>query len=191
VIFAQEDIVVFQLRAPGQPWRHTLPAQFFSFLHPLPGQLPPHPLVARFGPYLELEGYALERREITNLRNPDLVLTTWWRVLKPMPKDTRLIHYLTDTTGALQVFSADQQASDWLPLATWRPGQVYRVRSSQPTVVTRHSDIFDVDLGLALTGANMVDPGYNAPVQVVRGDGMALPVAGAKILRVTRLHAQL
>lgn len=191
VVFAQDGIVVFQRRAPNQPWKHTLSAQFFSFMHPAAGQAPPHPLVARFGPYLELDGYAVERRETTNLRNPDVVLTTWWRVLKPMPTNARLIHYLTDTTGALQVFSADQQATDWEPLATWKAGQVYTVRSSQLTVMTQHSGTFDVDLGLSLTGANFVDPSYNIPVQVLSADGAALPVAGGKILRVTRLRAQL
>src|SRR6185312_5243676 len=120
---------------------------------PPPADVPAGKPIARFGDYLELEGYQVSRAERTNLRNPDVVLTTWWKVLKPMPKRTRLMHYLTDNTGALQIKQDDQQATDWRTMDQWKPGKIYKVISYQLTVTSAHSGNVGVDIGLTTDDA--------------------------------------
>jgi hypothetical protein len=137
----------------------------------------------------------VDRAERSNLRNPDVVLTTWWRVLKPMPLPTRLVHYLTDNTGALQVFWDDDQATDWRMLDQWKPGRIYKVQSFQLTVTTNHSGSLGVDLGLTTTNQgfdkNHPDVSHNQPVTLLRGGGQSQVVGNGKVLQATWIQARL
>jgi uncharacterized membrane protein len=195
VAFADDGVLLLKRRLPGQALHNTLPPAFFSFVEQPEHTVPPHRLVARLGPYLELEGYSVERREVTNLRNPDVVLLTWWHVLKTPPANARLMHYLSDPTGALQVFSDDQQATDWLPLSTWKPGHTYEVRSAQLTVTTNQSGPIDIDIGLSTNPMQYQIISNNVPVHVIVGAPGAAAVGRAngqnRILRVASVHAQL
>jgi uncharacterized membrane protein len=193
--FAQDGILLLQRYHKGMQLNTTLPPAFWTFMEPPASDVPPGGPIARFGNYLELEGYRVDRAERSNLRNPDVVLTTWWRVLKPMPLPTRLVHYLTDNTGALQVFWDDDQATDWRMLDQWKPGRIYKVQSFQLTVTTNHSGSLGVDLGLTTTNQgfdkNHPDVSHNQPVTLLRGGGQSQVVGNGKVLQATWIQARL
>ncbi|HXT34878.1 MAG TPA: DUF2079 domain-containing protein [Chloroflexota bacterium] len=193
--FAQDGILLLQRYHKGMQLNTTLPPSFWTFMEPPTSDVPSGGPIARFGNYLELEGYKVDRAERSNLRNPDVVLTTWWRVLKPMPLPTRLVHYLTDPTGALRVFWDDDQATDWQTLDQWVPGRIYKMQSFQLTVTTNTSGKIGVDLGLT-TG----DQGYDVhhtdvtqdqPVTLLPGHGDSMVVGNGKILQVAGIQARL
>lgn len=191
VIFAKDGILLLQRRIRGTPLHNTLPSAFFTFAMPEPGTSPPHTLVARFGNYLELEGYQVDRRERANLRNPDIVLTTWWRVLATPPANTKLIHYLSDPSGALQFFYDDQQTTDWFQPDHWRPGQTYKVQSSQLTVTTNQSGRIDIDIGLTTNDRQYQIIDHNLQVTMLSGPPGAAAVGNGKVLRVASIFAHL
>ncbi|MGH2346120.1 MAG: DUF2079 domain-containing protein, partial [Chloroflexota bacterium] len=189
--FAQDGILLLERYQKGMVLNTTLPPAFWTFMEPPASEVPAGKPIARFGDYLELEGYQVSRAERTNLRNPDVVLTTWWKVLKPMPKRTRLMHYLTDNTGALQIKQDDQQATDWRTMDQWQPGKIYKVISYQLTVTSAHSGNIGVDVGLTTDDSNFLNEADNQPVTALRGIGASVVVANGKILQVTQIHAQL
>lgn len=197
IVFAQDGILLLKHWQQGEPLNTTLPPAFFTFAHPQPGQAPPHRLVARFGNYLELEGYGIQRREIPNERTPDVVLTTWWKVLKTPPKNTKIIHYLSDPHGYLRFFSDDQETTDWFPLDTWKPGQTYKVQSYPLTVTTESSGPIGIDIGVTTNDAQYQIISNNLPVRVISGPPTALAVGKDKtdaierVLKVGSVWAQL
>ncbi len=198
IVFAQDGILLLQHYQKGMALNTTLPPAFWTFMEPPASSVPAGGPIARFGDYLELESYQVSRAERTNLRNPDVVLTTWWKVLKPMPKRTRLVHYLTDNTGALQIYKDDQQATDWQTLDQWQPGKIYKVVSYQLTITSMHSGDIGVDVGLTTDDTHFLDAAYSEPNQsynqtitAIRSVGGSHVVAGGKILQVTQIHAQL
>jgi uncharacterized membrane protein len=197
VVFAQDGILLLKHYLAGEPLNTTLPPAFFTFAHPRPGDVAPHKLIARFGNYLELEGYDIQRREIPNERTPDVVLTTWWKVLKTPPKNTKIIHYLSDPHGYLRIFSDDQQTTDWFPLDTWKPGQTYKVQSYPLTVTTETSGLIGVNVGVTSDDIHYQVTSNNLPVTVISGPPNALAVGKDKggtinrVLRVGFIWAQL
>jgi hypothetical protein len=198
IVFAQDGILLLEHYKKGMTLNTTLPPAFWTFMEPPAASVPTSGPIARFGDYLELDGYQVSREETTNLRNPDVVLTTWWKVLKPMPKRTRLVHYLTDNTGALQIYKDDQQATDWQTLDQWQSGKIYKVVSYQLTVTSAHSGNIGVDVGLTTDDTHFLDAAYGEPDQSYNQTITALPglggskvVAGGKILQATQIHAQL
>ncbi|HWE62081.1 MAG TPA: hypothetical protein VHB98_10245, partial [Chloroflexota bacterium] len=133
-ILAAEDGYLILQRTPALlPQAPTLSPRFFSFMLGS-GGAPMHPL-ARFGTALELVGVGIERREQVNLRVPDAILTTTWRVLRPLPPGVRLHVLVTDTGGRLKNDFTDFAAMDWLPPDRWRVGQLVRIRSQQLSFV--------------------------------------------------------
>ena len=197
IAFAQDGILLLKRWQRGEPLHTTLPHAFFSFAHPQPGDVPPNRLVVRFGNYLQLEGYQITRRELTNLRTPDVVLTTWWRVLATPPRGTKLIHYLSDPHGYLEIFNDDQQTTDWFPLDQWRPGQTYKVQSSPLSVSTSSSGKIDVDIGITTNDHLYQITSNNLPVTMLSGPSSAAAVGRDKggttlrVLRVGSVWAQL
>ncbi len=198
IVFAQDGILLLEHYQKGMILNTTLPPAFWTFMEPARSTVPPGGPIARFGDYLELEGYQVSREETTNLRNPDVVLTTWWKVLKPMPKRTRMVYYLTDNTGALQIYKDDQQATDWRTVDQWQPGKIYKVISYQLTITSAHSGDIGVDVGLTTDDTHFLDSAYtepdqsyNQPITDLHSVGGSHVVAGGKILQATQIHAQL
>lgn len=191
IVFAQDGILLLKHRQRGELLHNTLPPAFYSFARPLASDTPPNRLVARFGSYLELEGYRLDRQEYANLRNADVVLTTWWKVLRTPPASSKLIHYLSDQRGALQIFNDDQQTTDWFQPGSWEPGEAFKVQSSQLTVTTNHSGTVDVDIGITTNDVQYQDIDYNEPVTLLSGHPPTAVVGNHRILRVTHIDAHL
>jgi hypothetical protein len=192
VRFAQDGILLLEQRKPDDPIGTELPTAFYTFVTPATGT-PAHRMVARFGDFLELDGFSIERREVANLRNPDIVVRTWWRALKAPPYALSIMHYLSDNTGAIQIYSSDQEATDWLPIASWLPGQTYIIQSTQLTVKTNKSGRIDIDIGVTPDPGNYSQSTKNLQIQVLHDAGTASPVGacGCKILRLGQIDAYL
>ena len=165
---ADDGVLLLTKHVKGTPLNTTLPPQFWTFMDPVPATVPSGGPLARLGDYLELEGFSIDRAELSNLRNPDVILNTWWKVLKPLPYRTRLVHYLTDSRGALQVFSDDQQATDWQVLSQWQVGKIYEVKSYQLSIYTAKSGRIDVDVGLTVDDQQYQNVSDNLPVTVLK-----------------------
>ncbi|MDB5058883.1 MAG: hypothetical protein JWO59_2355 [Chloroflexi bacterium] len=191
IVWAEDGVLLLKRHVKGEALITTLPPQFFTFMNPPNSGVPTTGPIARFGDYLELEGYQIDRTELVNLRNPDIVVTTWWRLLKPLPSRARLVHYLTGSSGALRVFSDDQQATDWSVLSRWQPGKVYKVTSYQLTVTTDHSGSIDADIGLSFNDQQYLDLNFNQNVTVLKPQTGILAVGGGKVLKLASIHASL
>jgi hypothetical protein len=192
VRFAQDGILLLERGNPKDPGRAALPPEFYTFITPW-ADAPDHHIVARFGDTLELDGYSIARREATNLRNADVVVTTWWRALKTPTVGISIMHYLTDSTGALQIFSSDQQATDWLPVSTWRAGSTYIVQSSQLTVKTNYSGKIDVDIGITPAPEAYRDISRDQRIRLLSGGGTSTLVGpcACNVLRLNQIEASL
>ena len=191
IVAANDGVLLLTKHKRGGPLNTTLPAQFWTFMEPPASTVPTGGPIARLGDYLELEGFSLSRMELVNLRNPDVLVTSWWKVLKPLPERSRLIHYLTDYRGALQTFSDDQQATDWEVLSQWQVGKVYKVLSYQLSIYTASSGKIDVDVGLTNNDHQYQNVGFNDPVTVLNPKTGVLAVGGGRVLKLASIHATL
>jgi hypothetical protein len=163
-------------------------------MNPPASDVPPGGPIARFGNSLELEGFQISRTEIVNLRNPDVLVTTWWRVLAPLTSRARLMHYLSDNTGALQVFWDDQQATDWATLGQWQVGRLYKVVSHQLSVTTNHSGNIDVDIGVTENDEKYQIVDYNEPITIAHARAGIVAVGGKggnRVLKLAEIRATL
>jgi hypothetical protein len=137
ILAADDGYLILRRVATPLPDVPTIPAAFYTFaLSQKSGQITP---IARFGPNLELVGVQTERREQVNLRVPDVVLVTSWRVTGPLPASAELEEIVTNTDGRIVNQFYDRPTTDWLPLATWEPGEIVQVRSQQLTIVDLES----------------------------------------------------
>lgn len=177
--YARDGILLLEHGKPKNTADSTLPPAFYSFITPWSAP-PQHHVVARFGDELELDGYSIARRETTNLRVPDVVITTWWRVLKAPTQALTLMHYVSDNTGIYQTYSSDQPATDWLPIATWQVGHTYMVQSEQLTVKTTGSGAINLDIGidaqpnlLSASTTAYQDTSHNLAISLENGGGTA------------------
>jgi uncharacterized membrane protein len=190
IVFAQDGVLLLKRHQPGEPLNATLPPAFYTFLYSTPSTVPSGGPIARFGNYLELEGFAISRADVTTLRNPDVVVTTWWRVLGPVPAQARIVHYLTNTAGALQDVSHDQPATDWSHVSQWQPGKIYEVVSTQMAITTSLSGSISVYVGLSSKG-NYQDLAQNAPVTVLKPATRSQSLrtaADSRLLKVTGIQ---
>jgi uncharacterized membrane protein len=160
----------------------AIPSAFYSFaLAPDDGR----PAIASFGRDLQLVGVEVERREQVNLRIPDTILITSWRVLRPLPASTRLRELTYFTSGHVQGNFTDRLTTEWLPMSAWRPGQVVRVRSVQISLVdtNRGSDSIRLDVDRSVAGGEAKS---FAPLVVVMHNYTDYPVIGTT-LEVARI----
>jgi uncharacterized membrane protein len=194
ILWAEDGILLLKRHHKGEPLQTTLPAAFFSFMNPPTSDVPPGKPVARMGDYLELEGFQISRAEMVNLRTPDVLITTWWKVLKPLPPRARLMHYLSDYQGALQVFSDDQQGTDWSTLSQWQPGSLHKVLSYQLSVTTNKSGFIDIDIGLSNNDRQYQVISNNELVTILNSRPGVVVVggtAGPRVLKIAAIAATL
>lgn len=169
VAFANDGVLLLRHRRAGEPLNTSLPPEFFTFMHPVSADLPPKRILVRFGDFLELDGFHLDRLEHANLRNPDVVLTTWWRVLRTPPPNTEIIHYLSDSKGYLAIFVDDQHSTAVSQPEYWRAGQTYKVTSRQLPITTNGSGTIGIDLGVTTNDHLYQITANNQPVVVISG----------------------
>ncbi len=141
---------------PSDPY--GLPPSFYTFV--TRAGMPSHTLNVHFGPSLELVGYDITPTATIYPQNPFLQVVTYWRVSATLNGPYYPEINLTMPGGAT-VSSTTIAASEWLPMARWKPGGVYQVDSGPIYVASATA-------GLNLVGVR-VFPG--AP-----GDALAQPL---------------
>ena len=110
----------------------VIPSTFFQF--GLPGRDTQAP-IAIFGDSLQLLSVQIQRREQVNLRIPDVVLVTRWRVLRPLPATLQVEFQATNTHNVVVDRYDDQPLIDWLSPTRWAVGQIVQMQSRQISLV--------------------------------------------------------
>jgi len=151
VVAAKDGYILLERKSANPALPSTIPNSFYSFVvpprQPDPATLPHH-MQVNFGPSLQLLGYEVERREQVNLRQPDVLLTTYWRLSAPLTSPISPAVYMTNSGGAIDVTSIDLPATDWLPITQWPIGRVIKVQMTSMTVFTNENGKVDIDLAV-------------------------------------------
>ena len=145
ILAAQDGYLILHrvtVRLPSVP---AIPRSFYTFaLQPDDGR----PAIADFGSDLQLVGVQVERREQVNLRIPDTIIISSWRVLHPLPSTTHMRELTFFADGNQEGSIIDRPTTDWLPMSTWQPGEIIVVRSQQISLVDTNlgSDAFRLEV---------------------------------------------
>jgi uncharacterized membrane protein len=155
-VVAARDGYLLLRRAPGaEP--ASLPPSFYSFTYAssLAGA---HAVDVRFAGGLELVGYSVNPPQVS-VTQPELTVTTYWRVSAPLTAPQTIVVTLTPPNGGGRLVFDDSLAQEWLPPSQWRPGQ---------TIVAQTWPIYlDTDVvGDYILGVEVRDgaPGAHPPV---------------------------
>jgi hypothetical protein len=97
---AYPGLVKIRLGGTGPAWwsaPHVVSDEHWLLPDPLPPEVALSPQQARFGDEIELLGYALERTEVA--AGAPLILTLYWRPLRPIARDYTVFVHLVDGQG--------------------------------------------------------------------------------------------
>ncbi len=174
VKYAVDGLLLLERRKLDPSLPTTLPASFYSFVvSPTPPVIQ-HPLRVNYGPSLQLVGYSLDRSEQVNLRLPDVVLTTYWRLSAPVTGPITPVIYMSNPQGALDVQGTDEPATDWLPANKWPVGRIITLQAVPLGVFANDNGKVDLDLAVyqpaactiqadAYAATNKVDAAHPIP----------------------------
>lgn len=127
-VVAAQDGYLLLARGGGLPVTGgALPDAFTSFARvdwPVSGA---QEVDARFAGGLELVGYEINPPQVYRVE-PELTITTYWRVAQPISHPQTVVMTLTRPNGSRMVF-ADSLTQEWLPPTDFAPGAVYRMQS--------------------------------------------------------------
>jgi uncharacterized membrane protein len=130
-VVAAEDGYVLLARGPGQtldpsdPYR--LPPSFYSFATVPPAAVK-HRLDVHFGSSLALVGYDVSPAPTVYIGNPALTVTTYWRVTSARPTGSYTPELALIRQDGSQAVIRDFATTEWRPVASWQPGQIYALR---------------------------------------------------------------
>ncbi len=99
-----------------------MPASFYSFAYAssLAGV---RQVDARFAGGLELVGYQVNPPQVS-VTEPELTVTTYWRVSAPLTAPQTVVVTLTRPGGHGRLVFDDSLTQEWLPPLQWQPGQL-------------------------------------------------------------------
>jgi len=144
ILAADDGYLILHRVARLLPAVPRIPAGFFTFaLSAASGTAAP---IAQFGPDLQLLSVHILRYEQITLRVPDVVMVTTWRVVHPLPSTTSLQELVANPSGRIDNRFTDRLTTDWLPMSTWRPGQIVTVRSRQISIVQNYPGLVGLRL---------------------------------------------
>jgi uncharacterized membrane protein len=126
-IAAAQDGYLLLKRVPGaQAANVQPPGSFYSFASAdsLAGA---QPVSANFAGGLQLVGYQINPPEVYRIE-PELTITTYWRVAKPISAPQTVVMTLTRANGSRMVF-ADSLTQEWAPPSDFVPGALYRMQT--------------------------------------------------------------
>lgn len=138
VVFADDGLLLLHRRAHPSASAPLLPAQFYSFAFS-GAAVAQHHLRATIAPGLDLVGYTLTRKEIVNLRTPDVVITTYWQATAPLTRTFTILTGLTDVSRQLSGLNGEETAVPWLPTTSWKVGQVIVTSSTSNGIASSTS----------------------------------------------------
>jgi uncharacterized membrane protein len=124
-VLAAEDGYLLLQRGLAGP--SALPDGFYNFGR-ADEQAIPHPLRARFGDTIELLGYDYTLHNAVHAQQLPATITTYWRPLRPLEDDLRLVFFFSREDGAI-VYHYDQlePIALWYPPSRWPVGSIVRV----------------------------------------------------------------
>lgn len=128
VVDAKEGVALLRRGLTGQS---RMPEGFYDFLRANSGE-EAFPLQARFGDSLELVAYDYQAS------GQDLVhLTTYWRALRPLVGDYRLVFFIAPLLGLQpEAYEYAGLTSLWYPPSNWQSGEVIKVEIF-PSLISR------------------------------------------------------
>ncbi len=132
---------------PADPY--GLPPSFYTFV--TSAGTPSHTLDVRFGPSLELVGYDITPAATIYPQNPFLQVVTYWRISAPL-SGPYFPEVSLSAPGGATIASSAAAATEWLPMARWRPGALYQVDSGPIYVAAATAGLNQVSVRV-LSGA--------------------------------------
>jgi uncharacterized membrane protein len=123
VAAAQDGYLLLRRGAPER----TLPPSFFAFARD-PDPPPEVPLRFRLGEDLEFLGTSVQVVTQVNFRQRQARVVTYWRALRPLPRNYRPWFFFTRTDGALAgIYNRESMTTAWLPPTDWPVGETVRI----------------------------------------------------------------
>lgn len=172
IVAADDGYLLLRRGAGASPPNLSAESAFASFARtswPAPGA---HAVKADFAGGLELVGYQVNPPQVYRVE-PELTLTTYWRVTQPLTQPQTIVMTLTRPNGSRMIF-ADSLAQEWVPPIAFTPGAVFAMQTwpiyLNPT--GKGTFIFGAE---ARAGAPESQPGPTAAVAAT----LASPGAGA------------
>ena len=175
-----------------------LPMPFCSYIMQPPHQTIPNPVRVLFKdtddvtPSMELIGVHVNAPSRFSLSAGYMSVTTYWRVLAPMPDPLQIAVLVTDHKGQEKVVSTDMPSMVWCQTQTWKPGMLMRVTSQVFSLhaLGLHTGNASVSLALIplLEPADHVnDVSIRRPLSVQHTSRTVVPNLITKTIRVMSL----
>ena len=166
IVAANDGYLLLRRGASPTPPNLTAASPFASFARvswPAPGA---HAVNATFAGGLELVGYQVNPPQVYRVE-PELTLTTYWRVTQPISQPQTIVMTLTRPNGSRMIF-ADSLAQEWVPPMAFTPGAVYAMQTWPIYLLPtgKGTFIFGVE---ARAGAPESQPGDAAAVAATLG----------------------
>ncbi|HEV8193463.1 MAG TPA: DUF2079 domain-containing protein, partial [Ktedonobacterales bacterium] len=184
-VVAAKDGYVLLARGPGQKLDphepYGLPPSFYSFATVEQGAVK-HRIDVNFGSSLQLMGYDVSPEPVTYLANPELTITTYWRVTGPLPTATYTPELVFTRQDGSQSVIRDFATEQWLPMTSWQPGQIYALRIWPYIVAGR--ELGTIQLGFRVMQTSSTS-GVSMPLSVTSASGVSLVENGTLALFAT------
>lgn len=178
-VAAAEDGYLLLRRGAAE---RTLPPAFFRFaIDPEP---PPQvALRFRLGDELEFLGATVQTVTQVNFRQRQARVATFWRALRPLPRNYRLVFFFTRADGALAgLYERESMTTAWLPPSEWPVGQPVRV-ILPPLPVGNMQDVL-----VAVRDDPLLDTWLAPRAELPGFARLVVPIFGAPAVRVYRLE---
>jgi hypothetical protein len=130
ILAAQDGYLLLQRGlSPGEGAQAQLSDTFYTFARAGEGAIP-HPLRARFGDALELVGYDYTIGNTVHAQELPATVTTYWRVLRPLPRDQTIALYFSRQDGAIvYLYDEATPTTTWYPMDRWQVGEIARLET--------------------------------------------------------------
>lgn len=104
-----------------------IPMSFYSFAYAT-SLTSVHQVDARFAGGLDLVGYQVNPPAVS-VTEPELTITTYWRVSAPLTAPQTVVMTLTPPHGRGRIVMDDSLTQEWLPPSQWLPGQTIMIQT--------------------------------------------------------------
>jgi hypothetical protein len=129
---------------------------------------PQHPLQARFGSGMALEGY-----DVVKNATDDPIIRLHWRSNQLVTKDYTVFVHLLDSSGKLLVGADSQPAAGESPTSTWQPGEV--TIDDHTIAGGGQSNAATLEVGVYLLSTGERLPAFDIATEHPIGDAVRLP----------------
>ena len=130
--------------------RRSLPKEFFEFVRASEDELHDanqKAISAEFGGYVRIVGYRLELNPTITIFGPSANLTTYWRIVRPVPGDLEFTFFLTRIPDGAVIGEMKNRAVEplWYPTSKWTQDEIIVMRVTIPRI----KDLEGVGVGVS------------------------------------------